>query len=328
MNNKDLYATIATGIYHNDYWDNMEFREKEKIHPNPEGKKRRSNCKSILLGLMYGRGANSIAEQINSTKEEAQSIIDGFYKSFPKVKQWMDKSKETCKANGYVSDLWGRRRRLPDMQLSKFEVKYKDENKQITFNPLLINSPNIIQIGNNDATLKDIENKLYAAKGYKQIKEIKEFADKQGIKVKDNGGFISEAERQCVNARIQGGAATLTKLAMIATHYDKTLNELGFRMLIPVHDEIIGECPIENAEAVAKRLPELMIEVAKKDVKCPMKCDATIEPCWYYTDYGDALREEYQDMLDSEISKEKAMELLNENHCECLPDQIKAFISS
>lgn len=45
---KDLYATIASGVYKNDYWDNMEHREDGT--PNPEGKKRRSNCKSLLLG--------------------------------------------------------------------------------------------------------------------------------------------------------------------------------------------------------------------------------------------------------------------------------------
>lgn len=45
---KDLYATIAANIYHNDYWDNMEHRQDGS--PNPEGKKRRSFCKSILLG--------------------------------------------------------------------------------------------------------------------------------------------------------------------------------------------------------------------------------------------------------------------------------------
>ena len=45
---KDLYATIAMGIYHNGYWDNMEHHEDGS--PNPEGKKRRSNCKKLLLG--------------------------------------------------------------------------------------------------------------------------------------------------------------------------------------------------------------------------------------------------------------------------------------
>ena len=45
---KDLYATIASGVYHNDYWDNREFHQDGT--PNPEGKKRRGSCKSILLG--------------------------------------------------------------------------------------------------------------------------------------------------------------------------------------------------------------------------------------------------------------------------------------
>lgn len=45
---KDLYATIAMGVYHNDYWDNMEHFEDGS--PNPEGKKRRGSCKSLLLG--------------------------------------------------------------------------------------------------------------------------------------------------------------------------------------------------------------------------------------------------------------------------------------
>lgn len=47
---RDLYATVAAGIYHNDYWDNMEHRQDGS--PNPEGKKRRGNCKSILLGQL------------------------------------------------------------------------------------------------------------------------------------------------------------------------------------------------------------------------------------------------------------------------------------
>lgn len=45
---RDLYATIAAGVYKNDYWDNME--KHQDGSPNPDGKKRRGNCKSILLG--------------------------------------------------------------------------------------------------------------------------------------------------------------------------------------------------------------------------------------------------------------------------------------
>ena len=92
---KDLYATIAMGVYHNDYWDNMEHHEDGT--PNPEGKKRRSNCKKLLLGILYGMGPASIAVSINGTIEEAQSIIDGFYNAFPTVKNWMDKTRENAK---------------------------------------------------------------------------------------------------------------------------------------------------------------------------------------------------------------------------------------
>lgn len=49
---KDLYATIAMGVYNNDYWDNMEHYEDGT--PNPDGKKRRSSCKSLLLGRPKG----------------------------------------------------------------------------------------------------------------------------------------------------------------------------------------------------------------------------------------------------------------------------------
>lgn len=66
---KDLYATIASGVYKTGYWDCMEHWEDGS--PNPEGKKRRGSVKSLLLGIMYGRGVSSIAEQIHGTKEEA-----------------------------------------------------------------------------------------------------------------------------------------------------------------------------------------------------------------------------------------------------------------
>lgn len=101
--NKDLYAMIASSVYHNNYEDNLEHYPDGSI--NVEGKKRRSSCKSLLLGLMYGRGVASIAEQIHGTVEEAQEIIDNFYNEFPKVKQWMDDSVSFAKKNGYVTDL-------------------------------------------------------------------------------------------------------------------------------------------------------------------------------------------------------------------------------
>ena len=86
---------------------------------------------------MYGRGVASIAEQTGSTFDEAQKIIDDFYSGFPKVKEWTEESQSSCKKTGYVEDLWGRRRRLPDIQLPKYTVKELNSKVDSKFNPIL-----------------------------------------------------------------------------------------------------------------------------------------------------------------------------------------------
>ena len=130
---KDLYATIASGVYKMGYWDCME--RYEDGSPNPEGKKRRQSVKAILLGIMYGRGARAIAEQIGSTVERAQEIVDDFYKSFPSVKTWMDESLNKLKEKKYVEDFYGRRRRLPDIALPAYQVT--SLKPTLNFNPFL-----------------------------------------------------------------------------------------------------------------------------------------------------------------------------------------------
>ena len=73
--------------------------------------------------------------------------------------------------------------------------------------------------------------------------------------------------------------------AKIRLEKDKLLNEWGFKLLLQVHDEVIGECPIENAKKCADRLSEIMINSAKEKISVPMKCDAEITKVWY----GDVL---------------------------------------
>ena len=68
---------------------------------------------------------------------------------------------------------------------------------------------------------------------------------------------------------------------MIAVGKDEKLNELGFKLLLQVHDEVIGECPRENAKQCADRLCEVMVNAALDIVDIPMKCDAEITECWY-----------------------------------------------
>lgn len=319
---KDLYATVAAGIYHNGYWDNMEHYEDGT--PNPEGKKRRSKTKSIILGIMYGRGPASIADQIGTDIKEAQKIIDDFYGGFPKVKQWMDKTEKDAKENGYVEDFWGRRRRLPDIQLPRFTIKDRNQKNTSNLNPLLGSKGLILNEVN--PKIKKYEELLLNAKGYKQVDEIKEKAKLENIDITNNGGFIAQAERQCVNARVQGGAATMSKLAMIKVYQSKELRDLGFRMLLQVHDELIGECPKENADKVAEVLTSVMKEAAKPTIQVPFKCDADVAPCWYYNDFKDGLMKDFNKKLEAGELKNDAFNEIAEEHTECTLDQIHEFL--
>ena len=132
---KDLYSYIAAMSFGRKYEDCLEFYpegtvldiEGEKVvcghktHQNKEGKQYRTYAKSILLGITYGRGAASVGEQIGKSKEEAQAIIDKFFKAFPKVEEWINTTHKNAYKLGYVEDVAGRRRRLPDILLPKYE---------------------------------------------------------------------------------------------------------------------------------------------------------------------------------------------------------------
>ena len=319
--NKDLYATIAAGVYKNDYWDNMEHRQDGT--PNPEGKKRRSNCKSLLLGIMYGRGAPSIAEQIHSTVEEAQQIINDFYKQFPKVKEWTEKTEKDAKVTGYVEDLWGRRRRLPDILLPKYTVKSTKTSTE--FNPILYTQG---KVNNSSAALvESYKKKLSKVKSRNDYQKIQQEAERDGIYIVDNGAFISQAERQCVNARIQGGAASMTKVCMRKVFDDDELNRLGAKLVLQIHDEVIVECPKQNAEAVMSRLTYVMKTSVADKVKVPFKCDGYIVNCWYEDDFGDILKQELQKLIASGTSKEESFSKLLKEHSELTSEQLSKLLS-
>lgn len=323
---KDLYATIAAGVYHNDYWDNMEFRKDGTA--NPEGKKRRGNCKSILLGIMYGRGVASIAEQVGCTTKEAQKIVDDFFTSFPKIETWVNDTQAFAKSYGYVEDLWGRRRRLPDIQLPRFEVKFKDPNmnKSSDFNPLL-GSKGLVQ-NEIPNILIDYETKALKCNGKKAIDALAKEADAKGISIRNNGGFIAQAERQSVNARVQGGAATMSKKAMIRVYNDEILNKLGFKLMLAVHDELIGECPKENADAVADRLCEVMKLSALPECKVPFKCDPTITKSWYEDEMIAQLKSAYDKLTSKGSSHEDAVKSIIDDHTELTELQIYEMLKA
>lgn len=126
---KDLYAIMGSQVYQLPYEDCREFYPDGTV--NAEGKHRRTTMKSVLLGIMYERGATAIGEQFNKSTEWAQQLIDNFYKSFPKINQYRLKIENMAETYGYVTTITGRKRRLPDMQLEdKDDYRYQEAHRQ------------------------------------------------------------------------------------------------------------------------------------------------------------------------------------------------------
>lgn len=308
--NKDLYAVVASGIYKNNYEDNLEFYPDGS--KNPDGAKRRGNTKSVLLGIMYQMSVPGLSEQINVTHEEAQKIIDDFYNGFPKVKDWVNDTKKSAQQLGYVEDLWGRRRRLPELLLPKYNVSLKGA-LNIDFNPLLHSK--CIYNPTTNSKIALYQDKLSKAKSFKEVNQIKESAKADNIVIVDNSGKISAALRQCVNARIQGSAASMTKVALRKVYDNQELRDLGFKLVLQIHDELIGECPEENSERCAELLANIMKTSVADTVSVPFKCDADISPRWYYSEYKSILNKEYKEYL-STMTDEVALSIIKSNHTE------------
>ncbi len=275
INGKDIYATIAALAFHKPYEECKEFREDGTV--NADGKERRTQAKSIVLGILYGRQIPSIAEQLGVSTKEAQQIYDKVIASFPALGKFIEDSQDMARKEGYVTTAWGRRRHLHDMQLDKYEFSYS--GKVTNFDPLAFGSEVSTEVPKK---VKDnYIRQLDKAFGWKKKNDIIQKALSEGIKIKDNGGFIAQAERQCVNARVQGSAADITKLAMVAIKNDERMKELDFHLLIQVHDEVIGECPIENAKEAGERLSYLMRTAPSHLIKLPFKCDVDFTKNWY-----------------------------------------------
>ena len=261
---------------------------------------------------MYGRGARSIADQTGQSLQEANEMIDSFYESYPVVKKWMDESVQMAKDLGYVTTVSGRRRRLPNIQLPKYTIK--DLNPQTSNDNILFEDLNIEN--NTDSSLMTYyKEKMDKANSRKQINSIIEQAKQEGIDIEDKTGWIATATRQCVNARIQGSAASLSKLAMIAIYNNKELRDLGFKTLYVIHDEIAGQCPKENAEKVAELLKKTMIDSAAEICSVKMKVDTYTISHWYYDDLSDTIKDKY-DKLCKTMSPEEAFKKIDEENPE------------
>ena len=278
LDGKDVYCEIASIAFDVPYEDCKEFNADGS--KNPEGKKRRGIAKKIVLGINYGMSVSSIAEDLHISKEKAQEIQDKILKRFTGLANFIRESEQMARDYGFVTTAWGRKRRLPEMQLERYEFSYIGGYNKKNFDPLFDDEDDGLQTEVDEYTKNKYISKLNSCYGFRAKQAVIQEARDNGIEIKDNELKISDATRQCVNSRVQGSAADLTKLAMIKVHNNEEMKQLGFRLLIPVHDELIGECPIENAKRCGELLSGLMKDAAK-DIVVPMKCDVSYEYCWY-----------------------------------------------
>ena len=272
---KDIYSWFASMTYHLPYEECLEFRPDGTT--NYEAKERRSRLKAIVLGIMYSKTSKSIAQDLNITQEEADNIFNTFFKTFHKVKKFMDDTQQMAREKGYVKTIWGRKRHLPEMQLEPYEVIASDGYIE-DFDPF--NFSNDVSNGLSDKTKKYWQDKMKNATTWKQKQQVIDDAKKIGLTIKDNTYLIQETERQCVNSVIQGSAGEMTKLSMINIDNNEELRKLDFHLLLTIHDEVIGECPRENATKCKELLKKIMVESPAEKIKVPMKCDVSITTHW------------------------------------------------
>ena len=171
----------------------------------------RSHAKAVNFGIVYGISAFSLAQDIGVFQSEAKAYMDSYFAKYHGVRDYMTRVVEQAKADGYVTTLFGRRRDLPELKSSNFNLR-------------------------------------------------------------------SFGERVALNMPIQGTAADIIKAAMVRVDARMRAEHLQARLLLQVHDELIVECPKEEAETVRGILIEEMEHVV--DYRVPLLVDAKIGASW------------------------------------------------
>ena len=172
----------------------------------------RSSAKAVNFGIVYGIGAFSLSKDIGVSVKEADTFIKTYLGNFPKVKEYMDSTIAKGRADGFVTTLYGRRRILPELASSNFNLR-------------------------------------------------------------------SLGERMAMNTPIQGTAADIIKLAMVRVYRRLAKEGLEAKLILQVHDELIVECPCEEAQQAALILGEEMRSAAALSV--PLSAEVNSGDTWY-----------------------------------------------
>ena len=194
---KDLHAATASNIYK---------KPIEEVTRDERTKSKRAN-----FGIIYGITVFGLAERLDIPRDEAKMLIDGYFETFPQVHDYMEKSKDVARQQGYVTTLFGRRRYLPD-----------------------INSANSV------------------VRGF--------------------------AERNAINAPIQGTAADIIKVAMIHIFQRFKAEGIRSKMILQVHDELNFSVYPDEKEKVERIVLEEMQNAFHMSV--PLVADSGFGENW------------------------------------------------
>ena len=114
---EDIHAITAARIYH---------QPLEAVTPD-----QRRKAKTANFGILYGISAFGLAERLNIPRAEAKQLIDGYFATFPMVRQYIDRSVQQAREKGYVTTLDGRRRMLPDINSRNAVVRAFSERNAV-----------------------------------------------------------------------------------------------------------------------------------------------------------------------------------------------------
>lgn len=187
----DIHAATAAKVY--------------KIGIDEVTREQRSKAKTANFGIIYGISVFGLAERMNVPRSEAKELIDGYFQTYPQIKEYMEKSIERARINGYIETIFGRKRYLPD-----------------------INSHNAV------------------VRGY--------------------------AERNAINAPIQGSAADIIKVAMIRIFQRFQAENIQSKMILQVHDELNFSVLKEEKEKVQSIVIEEMEKAYSMQVPLSADC--------------------------------------------------------
>ena len=104
--NQDIHRMTASQVFH------VPFDEVTPLQ--------RSNAKAVNFGIIYGKGAFSLGQDLGISRKEAEEYINAYFARYPKIKTFMEDTIKNGTKNGYVSTLWTRRRNMPELQSSNF----------------------------------------------------------------------------------------------------------------------------------------------------------------------------------------------------------------